>query len=493
MLLENNLFPKVVKSAFFIALSIVLCRVTHGYFAAVLALLGIVWAFRNDQGKAASCYMLFPFLVIMNPFILPKEGICGLALRLGPIIMAAALFLSGSKKVGRHTIPIGAISFYLVVAAISSISGYAPLISFLKIINFVVLIVGIWFGLKNIDCNHEASVNMRCFFLAMTVVLIGGSLVTLFFPAIGYLTSVSYFLQTNPDLSMEELNAIVASGGGVRLFAGITNQSQCLAVVLPCTLAWLACDMLFVERRVSLFHLLLLISGLPLIYMTRARVAFVAASVAIFMIYFWCFRKIRMPAKVKSALSLLMVIGAFIVGGYGIYAESKDEAISRWLRKTEDTSSDSRSFSEALTESRMGLIENSMRDFRRNPLFGKGFQVTEDMKGIKGFRLSAAIEKGVLPIMVLGETGVIGLLAFGIFLISFYYGCVARRLIVTMSLFTIFLACNMAEAVFFSSGGVGGILWVVCVGGGFIIDTHIKLRNRAEATMMALPPMQGIA
>ena len=77
MLLENNLFPKVVKSAFFIALSIVLCRVTHGYFAAVLALLGIVWAFRNDQGKAASCYMLFPFLVIMNPFILPKEGRCG--------------------------------------------------------------------------------------------------------------------------------------------------------------------------------------------------------------------------------------------------------------------------------------------------------------------------------------------------------------------------------------------------------------------------------
>ena len=51
----------------------------------------------------------------------------------------------------------------------------------------------------------------------------------------------------------------------------------------------------------------------------------------------------------------------------------------------------------------------------------------------------------------------------------------------------------MAEAVFFSPGGIGGILWVVCVGGGFIIDTHIKLRNRAEAAMMALPPMQGIS
>jgi hypothetical protein len=46
---------------------------------------------------------------------------------------------------------------------------------------------------------------------------------------------------------------------------------------------------------------------------------------------------------------------------------------------------------------------------------------------------------------------------------------------------------------FFSPGGVGGILWVVCAGGGFVLDTLIKLRNRAEAAMMALPPMQAIA
>jgi hypothetical protein len=493
LLLENNHFPKVVKSILLIALSIVLCRVTHGYFAGILALLGIAWAFRNDQGRAASCYMLFPFLVIMNPFILPKEGICGLALRFGPIIMAVALFLSGSKKVGRHTIPIGAISFYLVVAAISSISGYAPRISFLKIVNFVVLIVGIWFGLKNIDGNHEASVNMRCFFLGMTVVLVGGSLVTLFFPAIGYLTSVSYYLQAAPDLSMEELDAIVTSGGGVRLFAGITNQSQCLAVLMPCTLAWLACDMLFVERRISLFHLALLLAGLPLVYMTRARIAFLVTAAAILLIYLWCFRKIRMPEKVKSSLNILMVLGAVSLAGYGIYAEKTDSAITKWLRKTEDVASDSRSFSDALTSSRMGLVEESLRDFRRNPLLGKGFQVTEDMKNLRGFRLSAPIEKGVLPAMILGETGVVGLIAFIVFLLSFYVGCIKRRLIVTMSLFTIFLACNMAEAVFFSPGGVGGILWVVCVAGGFIIDTHIKLRNRAEAAMMALPPMQAIS
>lgn len=493
MLLENNLFPKVVKSALLIALSILLCRLTRGYFAGILAFLGIVWAFKNKQEMAANCYMLFPFLVIMNPFILSKEGICGLALRLGPIVMAIALFLSSSRKSSRHTIPIGAISFYLVVALVSSISGYAPRISFLKIVNFVVLLMGIYFGLKNVDSSPDVAVNMRCFFLAMTVILVGGSLVTLFFPAIGYLTSISFYLHANPDLSMEELNAIVISGGGVRLFAGITNQSQCLALVMPCTLAWLACDMLFVERRVSLFHLMLLLAGLPLIYMTRARIAFLVTAVAILLIYLWCFRKIRMPEKVKSSLNILMVLGAVSLAVYGIYAEKKDSAISKWLRKTEDVASDSRSFSDAIISSRMGLVEECMRDFRRNPLFGKGFQVTENMKNLKGFRLSAAIEKGVLPVMILGETGVVGLIVFIVFLLSFYVGCMKRRLIVTMSLFTVFLACNMAEAVFFSPGGVGGILWVVCAGGGFVLDTLIKLRNRVDAAMMALPPMQAIS
>jgi hypothetical protein len=49
-----------------------------------------------------------------------------------------------------------------------------------------------------------------------------------------------------------------------------------------------------------------------------------------------------------------------------------------------------------------------------------------------------------------------------------------------MSLFTVMLACNMAEASFFSPGGAGGILWIVCVAGGFVLDTLVKVRNRTE-------------
>ena len=88
-----------------------------------------------------------------------------------------------------------------------------------------------------------------------------------------------------------------------------------------------------------------------------------------------------------------------------------------------------------------------------------------------GLILSASIEKGVLPTMVLGETGILGCITFGFFLISFYATCNRKRLYVTATMFTLLLVANMGEATFFSPGGIGGVLWILTVLGGFIIDT----------------------
>ena len=73
--------------------------------------------------------------------------------------------------------------------------------------------------------------------------------------------------------------------------------------------------------------------------------------------------------------------------------------------------------------------------------------------------------------MILGETGIMGCIFFGVFLVSFYAVCKKRRLHVTAALFTVLLASNMGEATFFSPGGMGGVLWSVSVIGGYCIDT----------------------
>ena len=492
--LDEGLLRNAIRSAMFIFFAIVACRLTKGAFAAFLVLMGLNWAMSNQLGKAVSCYMLFPFFVIMNPMILPKTTICALSLRLGPPLMTAGLMLSSSRRRGSHVLPLGSMVLYLMVAVISSANGYAPVISYLKIVNFAILLFGLWIGLKNLDRHPDDVMDMRCFMLGIAIVLVFGSALTLFVPSIGYLNMTSMLMRDNPDMSMEEINYIVAHMQGVRLFAGMTNQSQCLAVLLPCTLAWITCDMLFIERRVSTLHLSLILCSLPLIYMTRSRISFIATASAAVIIYFWCIQMVRIRARLKSAfragMTLFLLVGAI----YCAYSQVKNDTISKWLRKTEDVSGDQRSLVEAMTSSRLSLVDQSMRDFHRNPLFGKGFQVMEYMQGMSGFRLTAAIEKGVLPIMILGETGVLGMIAFAIFLVAFYGGCMRKSFYVTMALFTVMVACNFGEANFFSPGGPGGMLWVICVGGGFLIDTLLLHRRRLERAMRAAaaapPPLR---
>ena len=176
----------------------------------------------------------------------------------------------------------------------------------------------------------------------------------------------------------------------------------------------------------------------------------------------------------------MLVGGLLVIVGAGV-SEMRSRSITRWMRKNDDIALDERSMGQALTDSRMGLLEYSMFEFRRNPLLGSGFQVSEnhpilyEMGQITLF--SAPIEKGLLPTMVLGETGIIGEIAFIIFLMSFWIGCKRRHLMVTLMLFFVMFASNMGEATFFSPSGTGGILWMLCVVGGFIIDTMLRIQR----------------
>ena len=226
-------------------------------------------------------------------------------------------------------------------------------------------------------------------------------------------------------------------------------------------------------------HVALILGGLPLTYLTRSRGSLFATLVAMVMIYFFAINKVAISARLKNAfrsgMTVFLVLAAI---GAGVM-EARDQTFSRWLRKTNDVAGDSRSMGEALTISRSGLVAESMRDFRDNPLLGKGFQVSYAMQfQSRKLVLSAPIEKGVLPMMILGETGVLGMLAFLFFLLCFYGGCNRKKFIVTASLFTLILATNMGEANFFSPGGPGGVLWTLCVGGGFLIDTIVLSQRR---------------
>ena len=480
---DTNLYRKVLKTTFFLCATVLLCRVTKGYFTVALVALGLYWAFTSQTGKALACYAFMPVLLMFNPYIVPKTAVLGWSLRLGPLLVGMMLAMMAMRRRGTYRIPLGAIYVYLVCAAVSSCTGWAPKISYLKIANFVLFMLGFWIGTQNLQNSPKDLETIRIFFLSLAVLTVFGSACTLPFPAIAYPLDLSLAAVARTE-GLDAATAYFKSQSGMTLFAGITVHSQTLGPMLSCLFALVLADALFVERKFTKLHLALL-GGMPvLLFMTRSRTAFFAFMVGLVMILWHVVPRIKISAGLrKHVKNMAMAGGMLMVLGLGI-AELSNKTVSRWLRKTDDVMYDKRSLTEAVTDTRIGLAEESLYEFRQNPLMGMGFQVNWESRSLYGNKaglvLSAPVEKGLLPMMILGEGGIVGVIAFIVFLCAFYSKCYRRKYMVTIAMFTTFLATNIGEATFFSPGGGGGIIWIMTAVGGFCADMMILVRNRYE-------------
>ena len=478
----QELYKDVAKIAWLMVLAMVLCRVSKGYFTIVLAMLGMGWACSHAYGKALICFALFPLLVMIDAAIVPKPAIAGYALRLAPLLIGLCLALTTGQRRGLIKMPFEMLFLYLAAAMVSSATGWSPMISYMKMVNFIIFLIGIWLGTPSLQTRLESLQLARVAFLALICIVVFGSLLTVLFPAIGYSTSF-YDMQFTSQEAAAAALAEIRAGGGVSLFSGILNHSQALAPLLACCIAFTAADMLFVEKRMTALHLGLLVCALGELYMTRSRTGLFSGVVGLAMVLIYAVKHMRVSPRNMVRIKKMVSAGIFVLVIAAVSSEITNRSITRWIYKASDFESSEVGFGEALTSTRQGLIEQGMDEFRRNPLFGMGFQVNFEsarLYGGKGFVLSAPIEKGLLPVMILGEGGIVGAIIFSIFLISFYAGCKQRHLTITIALFTTFLATNIGEATFFSPGGVGGILWTMSIVGGFLLDSLIIVGNRRE-------------
>lgn len=477
----NRLVVNVIKMGLLLLLSILLCRVTQGYFAFVMVLYGLVCSVTRRYGHALCCFALFPLLVISNPYLVPKPTAMGTALRFGPLLIGMGLSLSAMGRRGGVCVPLGGLLLYLCCAVFSSLHGWCPPVSFLKLLNFTLFMVGIWLGTRNLHRYPIEMEKVRVFLLTIACLVVFGSLATLPFPAIAYPLDI-IMSNVMKDQGLDAANAYFASKqGGMTLFAGITFHSQALGPLCACLFSLVLADMLFVERKLVKLHLLLLLLLPCIMFMTRSRTALLAFLVGCFMIFVFASKRANVSLRIKLWIRRTVAVSVFFLCFAAIIAEVSGNMVTRWIKKTDDVGELDRNLVDAVTNTRMGLFELSLDEFRRNPMFGMGFQVNYQTpvfyQQSKGLVLSAPVEKGLLPMMVLGEGGVVGALIFLVFLVVFYYKSLRRGYIVTLSLFTVFLATNIGEATFFSPGGAGGILWVMTVVGGFVIDMVIKQRS----------------
>lgn len=484
---DFQFLKKVIKYIFLIFLSMILCNVTRGVFIGVLALFGAFFAMQKKSSLVMFCFLVPIFLTIANRAFVGTNTLLVVCARIGMLLMVTTLMLATANTTSKQRLPIGLITIYIICAVISSISGYVPIISFLKIFNFVAMLIGITLVIRIAQQTDKDLQDLRAIFYAFAVLIIPGSLLLHFFPDYGYSNEIMRQEQWDIYITGEDI-----STGYVSLyFNGMVNHSQALGPIVSVFAIWLLCDMLFVERKINLLTILILLLALPILYLTRSRTAYVTFCVPLFFMYIYCIPKARMPRKLRATAMWTFTILGIIFALTLLYLEASDQLVSKLLRKSDDVHGDKRSLFEAFTASRMELIGRDLNDFKKNPLFGMGFQVTEQHQ-IR-YRLgqqslfSAPIEKGNLLVMILGEGGVFGLASFLVFIVGFYGICSQKRYMASSALMTTMLISNIGEAAFFSPSGHGGFVWIVCAVGGFCIDM-INERKYWKAKAQALPP-----
>lgn len=486
---NRALIKAALKSLAVILLVMVAARFTKSVALLGVVLYGVWAAFSRKTGAAFFCYMLLNLCVLSNPFILPKSGIIfTLAVRGGSFLIGIALAMEGARRAGRYRLPLGLLWAYLGVMMLSSATGWYPKVSYLKLLQFSIFLLSLSVGLQNLESRAwDLHVIRRCM-LGLSLYVIAGSILIWPFPQYSSLSAVAWY--GDDALADVQAELIDQTRAGVSMLCGVLYQSQALSAVDACLTGWLICDMLFVEKRTTLFHVVLICMGIFILLLTRSRTGLFAFCVAVGMVLTYLMPRIRLPIRIKARVQRLILLGAVLLGMVMIVAEVRDNTITKLVRKRDDVAGDDRSLTEAVTSSRMGLIEKSTRDFKLNPLLGMGFQVEErhrhHIKGYTGgfFIFSASIEKGLLPVMVLGEGGIVGAIVFAMFLIVFFVVCTQKRMLISATLFAVFLGTNMGEATFFSPGGPGGLEWLITVAGGFAIDM-ILWNERKQVNFIA--------
>lgn len=386
-----------------------------------------------------------------------------IAVRISFLLFMLSLFLkNASRRTPSFMYPFYLLYLYIGYMMVVSINGWQPIVSELKAFLFLIFIVAFIQG-TTLAADGRVDFNkVRMLMLAVCCFFVFGSLAVYPFPSIGRSMIVAQIANMKGYIDEVYLSQIDG------LYSGVTMHSQMLGPLLALLNAYLLSDYLLnVQSRGRLY--LALMGVIPLlIYLTSSRTAMggYIASIVVCLYYFLKARYVsgRKKTVVIFNVILLCLIATVII----IISPRGKEKIEAFVRKTQevDAMKQKTSAFEDVVSSRMGAVEEGMRNFRKSPFIGNGFQVMEYMTDmqINHVRdlLSAPIEKGVLPIMVLEEGGGFGAVIFSIFLIILYIRMDNQQCYGFLSCFTILLTLNSGEAVFFSITALGGTLWMTC-------------------------------
>lgn len=392
--------------------------------------------------------------LIINPNIVAKGGGFawmqrGLMLSLGGIMAVNVMAYPMHSAIR----PYAGMMFYIVAMVFSSLQGWCPIISYLKLTLFT-LIYFSYFGVANqVGINpNVSSRKIRSVMLSIAVLFVLGSIALLPFPGLTQLKGEEY------------ANAVAAGLDVTSLYIGMANHSQSLGPVISCISVILFADLLFSIKKADRLYIIMLLACPYLVYRTSSRTGMGAYVLGMMFVTYVFVNARGISTRWKSRVFSAMM---FIIAGL-VFATlclpGVQNRARQFILKTSSNSDVDVTASQVMS-SRQGLMDQALYSFKKSPIFGNGFQVEEQMKGLKitdwTQMLSAPIEKGVWVTAVLEEGGIVGWTIFATFLLVCIMSSIKRRAYIGASCLFVCTLTNLGEFTFFSMSYTGGITWAM--------------------------------
>lgn len=432
----NNYLPVLL----FFAL---LLRVASGptasasyFFIAVYALFG--------RTQAIQALTFSWFFTMINPALAPDASSAAIARYV--VIFAASIsvmFRTKSSKTGFLMNRLSLLTLCLGVYMLLHSLFFSAVVdvSVLKIVSWVLVVMTLLSAWQGLAAAQRTNLFDQLQW-ALTLVLFF-SVPLLAIPSIGYLVNGTGFqgVLVHPQ-----------SFGPTIALLGVLLGGRIMGNRKP---AW---------RDIALFGLCLV-----MVFLSEARTAGLAMILGLFFSallspIFAGVSRTRMLPGLRSrrfqTVAMLAFVGVIVAGP--LLAGH----LSSYLFKR----SDATSFIEAADASRGALVERMIENIQQNPWAGIGFGIAsqpEYMEVVRdpvlGLPVSALVEKGVMPIAIVEEIGIVGaMLVLGWFL--FVLRCGAQVGVQNFALIITVVLVNFGESMFFSVGGMGMLLLILLTG-----------------------------
>tara|TARA_B100001057_G_C22871425_1_gene959106 strand:- start:8778 stop:9725 length:948 start_codon:yes stop_codon:yes gene_type:complete len=249
-------------------------------------------------------------------------------------------------------------------------------------------------------------------------------------------------------------------------FHGVFNHPQAFGLTMAITASLLLEKLFFNEMSKIEFFVKFLLSS-SLIYLSMSRTAGLALIFGLVVFLFLILLNINYKKIVMRAITFKIAILSFlllaimilqfsstITDFFNIYLSKQGRIVVENLYNAYEIS--------------RGLLYQPMIDnIIKNPILGIGFGIASDLSAMKidyflGVPVSAAIEKGILPLAVIEEVGIFGFIIFILWIYLIIKTVLIKNFYSSIVLFTL-LFLNFGEAGLFSPGGFGMLYLLILI------------------------------